>query len=403
MNGISTLTLVLQLNAVLLCVMNFVFTFVGIFLNFVVILSFLSSQLRRKLCYFMILILACFDLVVAVVFHPLITFVIICDLVFPSLARDNILLYFCHLFAFSLIALLTMALERYLALVYPFVHEKFITRSRLMAIFVIFQLPFGAIHAYEVINSKHIIALEFALILAALLVIFCLNVKLFYIAKTLQHRMVIPLGSLNEYEQRNIQGKKRKFSSGRISACLLAVVCLFVCYLPTFVFFGLELTKPEDWSGQSRRIIELWSWTFVTLNSSLNCLIFFYKNSVLRRHGEKVVAKCLCTWVRFIVLQNRENCLKFTTETSECSWRRWTLLDWYSLIVSNRLGHGLFLTDTACTNEVLTEEENANWWLTASISSVNKLVYEIVYGLICSHQQGRNLRGNFRRGGSAYS
>ena len=249
MNGISTLTPVLQLNSVLLCVVNFVFTFVGIFLNFVVILSFLSS------CYFMILILACFDLVVVVVFHPLITFVIICDLVFPSLAQDNILLYFCHLFAFSLTALLTMALERYLAMGYPFVHERFITKSRLMAIFVIFQLPVGAMRAYEVINSKHIIVLEFTLIVAALLVIFCLNVKLFYIAKTLQHRMVIPLGVLNEYEQRNIQGKKSKFSSGKIFACLLAVICLFVCYLPTFVLFGLKLTKPDNWSGESRRVI----------------------------------------------------------------------------------------------------------------------------------------------------
>ena len=34
-------------------------------------------------------------------------------------------------------------------------------------------------------------------------------------------------------------------------------------------------------------LIELWTETFFTINSSLNCLIFFYKNSVV-----KVVQKC---------------------------------------------------------------------------------------------------------------
>ena len=52
---------------------HFLYT-AGLMLNSAVIISLLSSQLRRKLCFFTILILACFDIAVGIVFHPLINF-----------------------------------------------------------------------------------------------------------------------------------------------------------------------------------------------------------------------------------------------------------------------------------------------------------------------------------------
>ena len=58
----------------LLCTVNTIFAFAGAILNSVVVLSLWNSHLRRKLCYFMIFILACFDLAVVVAIHPLIIF-----------------------------------------------------------------------------------------------------------------------------------------------------------------------------------------------------------------------------------------------------------------------------------------------------------------------------------------
>ena len=58
-------------SLICLCVVNGFFTLAGIFLNSVVIISlWKSSQLRRKTCYFMILVLSCFDLGVVMVGHP---------------------------------------------------------------------------------------------------------------------------------------------------------------------------------------------------------------------------------------------------------------------------------------------------------------------------------------------
>jgi hypothetical protein len=139
-----TVTALFKVNAVLLCAVNFLLTFVGICLNSLVIISLLNSQLRRKLCYFMILVLACFDLAVIVVFHPFIIIETILSWLFNTSYRPEDVNYIMrHLYLFSLTALLTMTLERYLAMMYPFFHEKSVTKIRLTVVFVSMQLPFG--------------------------------------------------------------------------------------------------------------------------------------------------------------------------------------------------------------------------------------------------------------------
>ena len=141
MNKSSPLTQSFKLSAVFLCAVNILLIFVGIFLNSVVVLSLLGSQLRRKLCYFTILILACCDLAVVLVFHPLIIFGVISRWVFTSCAEKNPGEQFFHFFVMSLAALITMTFERYFALEHPFVHERLITRSKLMAVFVNSLIP----------------------------------------------------------------------------------------------------------------------------------------------------------------------------------------------------------------------------------------------------------------------
>ena len=292
MNSTSNLTVFFTVNAVLLCAVNVIFTFFGIFLNSVVIMSLLNSQLRRKLCYFTILVLASFDLAVVVVFHPLITVETIYSCVFRRFTDSINVPYHKLLLVFSLTALLTMTLERYLALMYPFFHEKSVTRSKLIAVFVLFQLPIGIYTSVARFgNSDEYIQQAFSLSLIGivLFVIFCLNYKIFYIARTIRNRAIVPVGNLNGSEQK----KKSKVTLRKVSTCLLAVACLLVCYCPTIVRFGLALTGAQaDWSDETLRIIHLWAKTFITLNSSLNCLIFFYRNSALRRHGETVLEKC---------------------------------------------------------------------------------------------------------------
>ena len=59
------------INAVFVCLVNASFMVAGIILNAVVMVSlWKSSQLRKKPCYFMILVVSCFDLAVVAITHP---------------------------------------------------------------------------------------------------------------------------------------------------------------------------------------------------------------------------------------------------------------------------------------------------------------------------------------------
>ena len=300
MNNVSTTSYTTNfiVNAVVLCVVNAVFTFAGIFLNSVVILSLWSSQLRKKLCYFMILILACFDLAVVVIVHPLIILEIISfwettSSIGSVLVNDLI----PYLFALSCSALLMITLERYLALVHPFPHKRFVTKGRLMIGLVVIQLPFSIIIVLR-LNGLDL-PFQIAFLFAVMYLVLCiLNFKLFHIAKTVGKRAVVILGNLDgsESDSRNVEMKKVKVSLAslrKISTCLLAVVCYFVCNVPSIVRFGL-IHISTDQRHLHNIIMKNWAETFLALNSSLNCLIFFYKNSVLRRHGKMFLTKCFC-------------------------------------------------------------------------------------------------------------
>ena len=111
------------INALFLCVLNAFFMIAGIFLNSVVIISlWRSSQLRKKLCYFTIFVLCCFDLAVVAIAHPLqISSTISVLLGKYNGIQENIRTHISiALNGFSMFSLLVLNIERFLALTYPF-------------------------------------------------------------------------------------------------------------------------------------------------------------------------------------------------------------------------------------------------------------------------------------------
>ena len=278
-----------KVNTGILLLVNIVFGLLGLFLNSVVIISLLTSKLGKKLCYFMILILSCFDLALVVVVHPL--------LVIDALELYSIEFYYVEsLTSFSLTALFTMTVERYLALVYSFFHHKYITKSKLIVTFQFLLIPF--IIPYVVFRRKqaqsYVKWYFIALRTGILLIMFILNRQIYSVVEKLRRRANVPLGNLAECEQQNI-AKKRKVTLGKVSTCLLAVLCNSLCYFPILILFGVELSQEQEGSVVPLRIesswIFHWAQTLLAMNSTLNSLIFFYKNSVLRRRGNEVIAK----------------------------------------------------------------------------------------------------------------
>ena len=286
LNQTLKVTSTVKLNVVLLCVVNALFTLIGIFLNSFVIISMASAKLHKKLCYFMIFILAICDLAVVIVYHPVIIFQTL-TIFFGSnnFQLYKLLAYLKPLIAFSMTALLTMTIERYLALVYSFFHQRFVTKSRLTAIFVVLHFPFAVRYIMMAQEFKSYSRLSLLAILGAMfLAMLILNYKIYFTVETLRQ---CP-GNVSGPGQRNV-AKKRKITLGKVSTCLLALACLFVCYLPIMIFIGVVLNGSQ---GIEMIFFRLWSHTLAAINSSLNSLIFFYKNGTLRRHGMVLIARC---------------------------------------------------------------------------------------------------------------
>ena len=130
------------INTIILCVFNVSFMVAGIFLNCLVVISLWRSiQLRKKLCYFMILVLSCFDLIAVTVDHPvLIISTLLWSVVMYDTEIDITRLYTSIVFgSFSVLVLLTLTIERFLSIMFPIFHRNSVTKKRLVY-FLAFQV-----------------------------------------------------------------------------------------------------------------------------------------------------------------------------------------------------------------------------------------------------------------------
>ena len=275
-----------------LCIINIIFMVAGIFLNSVVIISlWRSSQLRKKLCYFMILVLSCFDLAVVTITHPL----LIASTIHLSQGeinkiREDARKSICFVvYGSSMFALFTLNVERFLALTCPFFHQASVTKTRLLC----FQ-AFGAViivvpsELVFFIISETIADICVSVIVLSLLFLFIyLNYKIFKIAesKREEERVVATTATSMMDENR----KTRILNLKNISTCSLAVGCYFCCFFPYIIYAALRLASKRPFYDRQVLLFNLWSNTFASLNSAFNCVIFFWRNSILRREGLKIV------------------------------------------------------------------------------------------------------------------
>ena len=263
----------------------------GIFLNSVVIISlWRSRQLRKKLCYFMILVLSCFDLAVVTIIHPLLitstiySFEEIDGVREHARVRVSIGFVLC---GSSMSALFMLNVERFLALTCPFFHEASVTKRRLICFQALFTVIHIALSILVYFNAETIESILTIVIVLSLLFLFiCSNYKIFIIAKSKREdERIHPIAAMSINENK----KKRILSLKNISTCSLAVGCFFFCSFPRIIYSVLRLTSETPFYDRQVLLFHMWSGTFLSMNSTFNCLIFFWRNSILRREGIKIV------------------------------------------------------------------------------------------------------------------
>ena len=181
------------IQLIFLCVVNIIFTFSGTVLNTLVIVSFWkSSQLRKKLCHFMIMVLSCSDFLTVVTYNPglLVLLVFWLKEDYHSLRTSKLYLDIVTVFfAFSVTALFLMSIERYLGAYYPIFHCTSVTKRRLLtllAILLIFNITLNTISRDNMIIPKALSILILILVVFPPLIYF--NLRLFIISRKVRRR-----------------------------------------------------------------------------------------------------------------------------------------------------------------------------------------------------------------------
>ena len=185
-------------------------------------------------------------------------------------------------------ALLILNVERYLALTCPFFHQASITKRIILyvqALFIVATIGASLVQHFKDIRPADNILI--AVFQSLLLVLFISsNYRLFLIAKSKRgDERVAPIATTSAGNDK----KNRILNLKNISTCSLAVGCFFVCSCPQMIYSVLRfMLEEQPYDGQIL-LFNLWSSTFLSMNSTFNCLIFFWRNSILRREGKKFI------------------------------------------------------------------------------------------------------------------
>ena len=268
------------INVILICLVNGIFSFAGIFLNCLVIVCLWKcSHLRKKFCYFLILILSCCDLIVVIVGHPLTIGQALVWTMDDRRILESLIIFETInsvLVGFSSTALLTMNMERYLATVHPLLHRRSVTKRRIVAVVAVFHTVDVVLTTAKAFlpGSANDISSILAIIIFVILIIF-MNLKMFMVAMSAKRN-----GTTNKRSVTNFKAA---------STCLLAVLCFCCCSIPLIFHFFFKLFS--TFSDDALISFYLWATTAVNLDSTFNCFLFFWRNKLLRVEGKKIL-KC---------------------------------------------------------------------------------------------------------------
>ena len=297
------------INGIVALVVNGILAVTGTLVNSLVILTFWKSpNLRKKIPFFLIMMLSIADLAVGVFVHPLFilawtrqlsgmgdctskTAYIVATTLFPS---------------FSAMTQCVINIERYLAIVHPFVYERRVTKGNVFAATLFLcslSTPATITLFFDAKMQSKIAMFNVTAVCLTTIVVYA---RIYQIAR--QKRRMVPKPSMLSAERSPHERSAASLDCGQTTAAgkreklrefikdiklantfILIVVSAQVCYFPCAVYNlyvylnkSPALTVPLMMTGT-------WALTFSTIISSLNSLIFFWKNSRLRTEMLRMV------------------------------------------------------------------------------------------------------------------
>ena len=272
------------------CAVNIIFGIAGTILNSLVLYIFWkSTKLRSKLSYFVIMLLSSADLAVVTIVHSTFLLQAINEINgTPNCTYKISYMFSLYFFTgMSISTLLILNLERYIAIIHPISHRKTSTKQRLMFIWAILWL----LNIANVV-SRWFFRLLSEIIMLIVICLFCCTSLFTYVSifRVVRKRKVIAdCDNCDNEVSGNIATFLRELKMAK--TFFIIVVLAFACFLPVGIVIH-ALDYPWNESEKERVATTsafTWTNTLTSMNSTLNCLIFFWANSMLRREALKLV------------------------------------------------------------------------------------------------------------------
>ena len=227
------------IHAILLCFLNTFFMLIGIILNSAVIISlWRSSQLRKKMYCFTIFVLSCFDLGVVAIVQPLLMLstILWSMQMYSAQIETTRICMDLLLVGSSMFALLTLNIERFLALTRPFFHQTAVTKGKLvlfLAIQIITGVALLLLGLFYLKAKIYFFVLIAVFLLLLLFILAFLNYKMLVIVKSKREDELRVAPARSETPENQERQKRRKRNFKNISTCCLAVGFFFLLLFST--------------------------------------------------------------------------------------------------------------------------------------------------------------------------
>ncbi len=276
-------------NRILLIAFNVLLMFCTIFLNLLSVVTIRkSSQLKNKLCYFVILVQSAVDFGVGVL--SITSF--IAFLAIPLLGIRNcdaigvlFLLKFLPV-SLSTVTLSAMTAERYIGVLHPYSYQTSVTKRRI-SIYVAVVISFCLFDSTGLIFfSPTLFGYILSLVrgICFLFMVYAYT-RIFFVVKKLDRSARRP----NDGEKQDQSRRRRLLREIKhAKSCFIVVICFGICSMP------MTLTSILALQGRIELgVYVCWLVTLLMLNSSGNSVLFFWTKTLLRTEAWNTL-KSLC-------------------------------------------------------------------------------------------------------------
>ncbi len=290
-NGLLTVVIAMDTkNRILLIAFNVLLMFCTIFLNLLSVVTIRkSSQLKNKLCYFVILVQSAVDFGVGVL--SITSFIVF--LAIPLLGIRNcvgigllFLLGVNMASSLSAVTLSAMTVERYIGVLHPYSYQTSITKKRIS----IYVAVVNSLCLFDYVGLFFTSQATFGHFVTSTGAIFFLFMvyaytRIFFVVKKLDRSASRP----NDSEKQDQSRRRRLLREIKhAKSCFIVVICYGICSLP------ITLTLILARQGRIERgVYVFWFLTLFMLNSSVNSVLFFWTKTLLRTEAWNTL-KSLC-------------------------------------------------------------------------------------------------------------